>query len=240
MSFLVRIGFAIPLLTVGAIGVFAAVHESRPKGIEGAEADVLARKIQEAVGADQWKEIGAISFEFRGQRRILWDRLRDFARVEFDGKTVLLDVINRRGIAFVGSERVENDRQTAKLVDKAEAYFINDTFWVNPFASFFDHGVSRALVDDQLLVTYGSGGRTPGDAYLWRVRDDGIPVAWRMWVSIIPIGGLEVSWERWLELPGGARVATFHDSVMSLEISNVRAGKTLDDVEPGPDPFAAL
>jgi hypothetical protein len=35
----------------------------------------------------------------------------------------------------------------------------------------------------------------PGDSYVWFVTK--ITKAWRMWVSIIPVGGLETTWEDW-------------------------------------------
>ena len=48
---------------------------------------------------------------------------------------------------------------------------------------------------------------TPGDAYLWEVGADGLPVAWRMWVQVLPIEGLRVTREDWVTLATGARVA---------------------------------
>jgi hypothetical protein len=36
----------------------------------------------------------------------------------------------------------------------------------------------------------------PGDSYVVR-RPKLQPKAWRMWVSIIPVGGLETTWEDW-------------------------------------------
>ncbi len=44
---------------------------------------------------------------------------------------------------------------------------------------------------DALLVTYTSGGTTPGDSYLWHLDASGKPESYQMWVSILPIGGLE-------------------------------------------------
>jgi hypothetical protein len=59
-----------------------------------------------------------------------------------------------------------------------------------------------------LMVTYTSGGVTPGDTYLWLLNKDYMPTGWKMWVRIVPIGGVEVSWENWTQLRGGVWLST--------------------------------
>jgi hypothetical protein len=55
---------------------------------------------------------------------------------------------------------------------------------------------SIVMQDNQeaLMITYASGGSTPG--ILCVVRRPKLHT-WRMWVSIIPVGGLETTWEDW-------------------------------------------
>jgi hypothetical protein len=94
---------------------------------------------------------------------------------------------------------------------------------------------------EALLVKYGSGGVTPGDAYLWHFDDKGRPVSWDMWVSIIPIGGASASWDKWEELATGAVVSTSHDlGPLTTEITDLGAAATLSELVDGPDPFAEL
>jgi hypothetical protein len=49
---------------------------------------------------------------------------------------------------------------------------------------------------EALMITYASGGSTP-EIPMWFVDQNYMPKAWRMWVSIIPVGGLETTWEDW-------------------------------------------
>ena len=62
-----------------------------------------------------------------------------------------------------------------------------------------------------------------------------------MWTSNLPKGGIRATWESWTEMATGARIATVHNLPLGkVEIGNLAGGATLDEIEPGPDPFAAL
>lgn len=241
------IGCAAALAVVGAgLGIaYAVVDRPVPDGKPGPEADALARRIREAVHQDAWDRTGAVRWVFAGRHRWLWDRKRDLARLRDGEQEVLLRLSDRSGRVTKGGEVLSGDERRDAL-DDAYASFINDAFWLQPMRTFFDAGVRRKLVqlDDGgsgLLVTYTQGGVTPGDSYLWIPGQDGKPVRWRMWVSIIPIGGLAASWERWRALETGALVSTLHRAgPVELEISDVHGAESLAALAPGPDPFAAL
>lgn len=67
------------------------------------------------------------------------------------------------------------------------------------------------------------GGTTPGDSYLWLLNEDDQPKAFQMWVSIIPIGGIEASWEQWKETPNGAFLPQLHQLLfLDLEITGIK------------------
>ena len=222
-----------------------ALAERRPAGTPGPEADQLARRMLAAVNAAAWERTGAVRWSFRGDREHLWDRRRGLSRVRWNDVEVLVDLATRRGVAFDGGRRVGGER-AGKLVAKAFARWTNDSFWLNPVVKLYDPGTERAVVEledggDGLLVEYTSGGLTPGDAYLWLPGPDGLPTAWRMWTSSLPKGGLRASWESWVELDTGALIATFHKLPLGgVEIGDPAGAATLAELEPGPDPFAAL
>jgi hypothetical protein len=200
-----------------------------------------------AVRTDRWGEVGAIKFDYSGRHQILWDKIRGYARVDFGGKRAMYSVNDQSlARAYEKGADVTDARKKAEIIEEGHRWFINDTFWLNPLVSLFDPGVTRSIAEDEdgnrgLLISYSSGGVTPGDAYLWFTGPDAVPTAWKMWVSLVPIGGLHVTWEKWQELPGGAKVSTFHKGgVLEFGIDDLKAGKTLAEVESGPDPFGAL
>ena len=72
------------------------------------------------------------------------------------------------------------------------------------------------------MVTYTSGGSTPGDSYLWHLDTDGKPTRFQMWTSILPINGLSASWTDWTTTKSGAQLPTFHKLlVLGLEIDDI-------------------
>ena len=110
-------------------------------------------------------------------------------------------------------------------LDKAFSAYINDAFWLNPMSKLFEPGTTRELVDvdgkKALKVSYGSGGVTPGDSYVWMVEPDGKPTAVKMWVSVIPVKGITFAWDGWMTLKSGARVAIDHGTVGMHEVTDV-------------------
>jgi hypothetical protein len=249
MKWLKRILIGVVVI-IAALVVFLFIkHEKRPElGQTGPEADALARKVQAAVGTEKWSEVGALYFDYGGRHQILWDRARGLARVDFGKKRALFRIDNKSGLAFVDGKEVTDAKKREDIITEGYRWYINDTFWLNPFASLFDQNVTRSITVDEdgnkgLLVSYGptSGGVTPGDAYLWFAGEDGLPAKWKMWVSVIPVGGLVASWEEWKELPGGAKVSTMHRSaLLDFGVEELRGGRTISEVSPGEDPFAAL
>jgi hypothetical protein len=201
--------------------------------------------MEDAVALDAWERTGAVRWTFAGENVHLWDRERDVARVRTGDAEALLFVGGPRGRAYRGGREVHGDDARA-ILEAGWGAWVNDSFWLNPLAKMRDEGVTRALVRtggaDALLVSYSSGGLTPGDAYLWIVGDDGRPRAWRLWVSIFPIGGLETSWEGWQTLSSGARIATRHVGPLGLtiELTDVEGAETLEALVGPHDPFARL
>ena len=75
---------------------------------------------------------------------------------------------------------------------------------------------------------------------MWYTDENHRPKMWRMWVSVVPIGGLSSSWEGWTQLSTGAWVATKHKlGPLTLNLSPVQGAKTWSELFEK-DPFALL
>lgn len=239
------IGFGVLLgvLLVAVIALILGIHEARPDGRSGPEADAFAKRMQAAVGHEDWARTGYVEWFFGGRNRHQWDRNRGLVRVRWSEHDVIFDLASGQGIARRDGAWVQ-DNEAQDLVGRARSLWNNDSYWLNPVAKLFDAGVRRSLVEWEgetgLLVEHASGGDTPGDAYLWLLGPEGRPRSWRMWVQIIPVGGLPSSWERWVELPTGAWVSTRHQiGPLDLELTEVRAATHWSALK-DEDPFTEL
>ena len=103
-------------------------------------------------------------------------------------------------LAAPGAAGVEQTGADAEeALRAAYAYWINDSFWLNPVVKFFDPGVERSLVKlddgrDALLISYTSGGGgLPATRIFGSQVPTQCPLAGACGVQIIPIGGIETT-----------------------------------------------
>jgi hypothetical protein len=237
------IGIVAVLVALGLIAYWTA-DEERPEGVSGPEAERMAEKIYQAVNKDAWDSLAFVGWTFREDHHYLWDKKQNVVEVRWSDYRVLLDPEKVSGIAYINKQEAKGAKEE-ELIKNAYEYYCNDGFWFHAFTKLHDPGTSRELVTEDeekaLLVTYQKGGVTPGDAYLWYTDSTGLPEGFKMWVSIIPVGGLYFSWENWDTLYNGALVATDHNSEMlSIKIRNVVSGPSLRAVGRDPALFDPL
>jgi hypothetical protein len=245
-KFLKGLGIALGGLIVLVFLIGWILSEPLPQGEEGQEAEALAAKLVNATQQLAWNETRYVSWNFDHRQQLLWDREKHFVQVKDGDIRVVLNTKTQKGSAWE-NEVLLSDGITDKYLEKAWAYFCNHAFWLNAPGKIYDPGVSRKLVkmkdgSEALLVSYSSGGVTPGDSYLWILDEAGLPVKWKMWVSVLPVGGIEATWEDWKTLPTGALVATAHSvaSMYTLHILDIKAGNDLESIGLKEDPFHTL
>lgn len=225
-----KIGLATLLLLFVLVGILYAIYnEPLPRGIAPKNADALAVKMLTALNYDAYKDTRFLEWSFaNGKHHYRWDKEADTVFVSWSDYQVHLDLevpskssVAKDKIPLEGTER-------DKLLKKATSFFNNASFWlVAPF-KIFDPGTERSIVTSKdgsqaLLVTYTSGGDTPGDSYLWTLQPNGFPISFKMWVSIIPIGGIEASWDAWQVTESGAFLPSQHSlGPITLDMGDVR------------------
>ncbi|MCB1045330.1 MAG: hypothetical protein KDC35_20480 [Acidobacteria bacterium] len=207
------LGLAVGVLLLLALVGVLKLHHSLPEGEVGPEAEQLADALMARIGCEAWEQMPFVAWTFKGTRTHYWDRSQHRVRSEFDGYVTVLILGDHSGWVSQDGTLITGESQQ-QVLERAYSAFINDSFWLNPFCTIRNSGTKRERVtignESALLVTYESGGVTPGDKYLILFDERGLPRAWRMWVQILPVGGLETSWEAWHQLPDQVWVSGRH------------------------------
>ncbi|MDX1628543.1 MAG: hypothetical protein R3345_07575 [Fulvivirga sp.] len=238
-----KILYAIALIFILGTLAYRLADEPRPEGEPGPRAEMLTDKMLKALNYDAWKGLNAIAWSYPLGHHYLWDKQSNLVRVAWNDYEVLLNPDDRSGIVFENGKKINNPEDEKDLLHKAFEYFANDSFWLIAPFKCRDPGTTRSLVkyegEEALLVQYTSGGVTPGDAYLWLLDESGMPKAWKFWVQIVPVGGLKFTWEQWKNVQG-AKISTYHDGLIDIEITNLKWANNAAALNNGEDPFERL
>ncbi|MEM7109416.1 MAG: hypothetical protein AAF519_14415 [Bacteroidota bacterium] len=230
--------FALPILILAA---YFALNERLPYGETGPEAEALANKMLNAVNIQGWDSIAVLQWTFRDAHHFLWDKRRNLVQVQWENKRVLLDPSSKDGLAWVDGRPIESQESKRELIRTAWSHFANDSFWFSAPFKVRDPGTERRLVksknNNALLVTYSQGGVTPGDSYLWILDKNGLPESWKMWVTILPIGGLQFTWEDWKKYEYNTMISTKHLGVVDVHITQLKTANHVEQLANGQDPF---
>tara|TARA_R110002050_G_scaffold97971_2_gene203625 strand:+ start:10686 stop:11402 length:717 start_codon:yes stop_codon:yes gene_type:complete len=203
-------------------------NEDLPTGIKGEKADALAYKMLKALNYEAYKSTNYIEWTFKKRHHYKWEKAKNICEVYWKEYKVNLDLKNYSNSKVYVHGFIIDSELKVELIEKAIKYFNNDSFWLVAPYKVFDNGVERRLVTlenntEALLITYKTGGSTPGDSYLWLLDNAGKPKAFKMWTSILPIDGLEASWADWTTLDSGAQLPTFHKLLLlGIEITDIK------------------
>jgi hypothetical protein len=230
--------FAVILLILAVL--FATLYlfqnEELPIGNNPEKADHLAKKMLTALNKPAWDSTNLATWTFAGGHKYVWHKKNEMVSIKWAVNLVFLNLKEwKKGKAFVNNKEIK-DKNLDVLRGKAYAMFCNDSFWLIAPYKVFDEGVSRNIVKtedqrDALLVTYSSGGVTPGDSYLWVLDENNVPLYFKMWVKIIPIGGIKGTWDNWSNTKTGAKIASSHKiGPINNAITDIKTGHELSDL----------
>lgn len=212
-KFLKTIGVLFGVL-IALIAIYCLVsNESLPKGTQGKEADELAEKMMSAINKKAFDSTEILTWSFRGKHHYVWKKKEGLVDVSWNDISVTVNL----------NDYTKSIGDSPELIETAIKYFNNDSFWLIAPYKVFDKGVERSLVKidnkDALLIKYTSGGTTPGDSYLWILDDNYVPVLFKMWTQIIPIGGVSATWNDFITSDSGIMLPKSHTlSILGMKI----------------------
>ena len=143
-----------------------------------AEAIEVADKVMEAMGGrSAWDHTRYISWNFFGNRHLVWDKYDGDVRIEFPDSTVyLVNIYDGSGSALKNGQEVVHADSLAQELDRAKRIWINDSYWLVMPYKLKDSGVTlkhMGIEEDQqgtpahvLQLTFQEVGVTPQNRYL--------------------------------------------------------------------------
>lgn len=238
------LGIVLFLIICGGV-FFFSTNESKPsyKAETSAEADEMANRMLKAINVQAWDSTHVVQWSFKDMHDFVWDKEHNYVQVKWGENEVRLNLDNRSEyLVFQNEKEVADSLASLELSIKAWEYFCNDSFWLNAPAKAFDGGTKRSIVIEDgvkaLMVSYESGGATPGDSYVWFLDENFRPYKYKMWVSIIPVGGTEATWANWEKLSSGAMISTEHEmAVLKILIKNLKSAQSIEELGINKDLF---
>lgn len=219
-----RVLIVLALLFTGILLIGLMLHKPLPQGVAGPEAEALADSMLVALNEEAYQQIDWLRWSYPKGHHYEWDKQKNLVNVKWADYEVTFSPDQMRGSCRKGGNLLSG-RDKDEVLQKAWSFFANDSFWLIAPFKIRDSGTERYLVETErgraLLVTYTSGGVTPGDSYLWILDDSFRPVAWQLWVSILPVGGLEFSWEGWTQKQG-AWFALTHSGPKDIHLTDLQ------------------
>ena len=206
--------------------IYLKYNEPLPTAKYDDSTQLMVDTIKSFINYEHFSKTDYISWTFKKRHHFKWYKNKSLCEVYWKNIKVKLDLNNQKNSLVYISENLINNSESKTYIKKAIKLFNNDSFWlVAPFKIEDEGTVLKTTVIDNkkaLMVTYTKGGTTPGDTYVWLFDEKGNPKSFKMWVDLIPIGGLEASWNDWILTDSKIKLPTVHKiGPLELEIDQI-------------------
>jgi len=232
MKFLKWLGIVLAILLAAGFAFVKSTSQDVPKDLANEDPELYISKMYEALNKPAWDSLAYTSWTFMGNHHFFWNKRDNKVVVKWKEEEILMDLNTQKAIDLNNSATAATEKQQSK----AWNFWCNDSFWFCAPFKVKDPGTSQSIVQMEdgnkgLMITYNSGGVTPGDKYMWILDEQNMPSGWKMWVKIIPMKGMYTSWEDYVTLAGGAKVASKHgNGKFTLNITNIKSGFKAEDI----------
>lgn len=163
--------------------------------LEGSDskAIALADTVMKSMGGRKnWDDTRYIQWTFFGRRKLLWDKWDGNVRIEFTNDSTTIYILNLHsmsGSVKKSGEIISHPDSLAKELERAEAIWINDSYWLCMPFKLKDTGVTlKYLREDTTLagedadvlgLTFENVGNTPNNKYeLWVSHNEKLITQW--------------------------------------------------------------
>jgi hypothetical protein len=215
-----RVPFRALLLAL-CLPVVASAGDNPPApGFNAAGSDPRAIEVADQVmermgGRAAWDATRHLTWSFFGRRRHAWDKYTGDLRIEGterdtdEAYLILMNIHSKQGRAWRGGAEITDPAALAEMMERGEALWINDSYWMFMPYKLKDTGVTLRYAGegkmedgraaDVLQLTFEDVGKTPENRYLVYVaRDSGLVEQWDYFAKAEdPEPGFRLPWHNW-------------------------------------------
>ncbi|MBX0333869.1 hypothetical protein K3G39_11540 [Pontibacter sp. HSC-14F20] len=158
------------------------------------KAKSIASEVMENMGGEKgWNDTRYLAWTFNDQYQV-WDKHQNLFRWEQDSLVAIINIDTKDGKVYVEGQELQNSEEKQKLLERAYALWINNSYWlVMPF-KLQDEGVTLRYVGEEqtmdgapadvLEMTFAQVGLTPQNKYkLWVDKEQGLVAQWAFFRS---------------------------------------------------------
>jgi len=225
-TFGARLGFGALMLgsLLMPVGTSAGGNPPAP-GFDSEGSDPRAIEIADRVmarmgGRQAWDSTRHLTWSFFGRRRHAWDKHSGDVRIEgSDRETgepylILMNLHAMTGRAWEGGREITDPEALAEWMERGEAIWINDSYWMFMPYKLKDSGVTLRYLGEGTMedgreaevleLTFQGVGKTPENRYrVYVALDSGLVEQWDFYAKAEdPEPGFRLPWHNWQRYGG--------------------------------------